>query len=100
MSATTVTTIYYLATKSVGAEQARREVRKLLALCAVAPVNRPVLEAAMELDFTDFEDAVLHEAARHAGADAIVTRDLRDFKKATLTTIAPEECAKILEQQR
>ncbi len=38
------------------------EVRKLLAPCAVAPVNRPVLEEALELDFADFEDAVLHEA--------------------------------------
>ncbi len=99
LGATTVTTIYYLATKSVGAKQARREVRKLLSLCTVAPVNRPVLEAALELDFSDFEDAVLHEAARQANAEAIVTRDRGGFKKATLSILAPEECAKIAEQR-
>jgi predicted nucleic acid-binding protein len=99
LGATTVTTIYYLATKSIGAKQARREIRKLLALCAVAPVNRLVLEAALELDFADFEDAVLHEAARHADADVIVTRNPSDFKKATLTILAPEECAQIVAQR-
>ncbi len=46
LSATTITTIYYLATKSVGAQQARREIRKLLALCTIAAVNAAVLEAA------------------------------------------------------
>lgn len=99
LSATTVTTIYYLATKSVGAAKARREVRKLLALCAVAPVNRPVLETALELDFADFEDAVLHEAARQVGAEGIVTRDPGGFKTASLRILAPEECARILEQR-
>ena len=73
LGATTVTTIYYLAAKAVGAAAAREEIRRLLALCAIAPVNRPVLEAALELDFADFEDSVLHEAARQVGAEAVVT---------------------------
>jgi predicted nucleic acid-binding protein len=99
LCATTVTTIYYLASKAVGAKQARKETRKLLALCSVAPVNRPVLEAAMELGFTDFEDAVIHEAAGQVAAEAIVTRNPADFKKATLTVLTPDECSKILEQR-
>ncbi len=98
LGATTVTTIYYLATKAVGAGAARQEIRRLLALCAVAPVNRPVLEATLELDFVDFEDSVLHEAARQVAAEAIVTRDPRGFKKADLSVLTPDECLVILEQ--
>ncbi len=99
LGATTVTTIYYLSAKAVGAKAARQETRKLLALCAVAPVNRPVLEAAFELGLADFEDAVLHEAARQVGAEAIVTRDSGGFKKATLSILTPDECLGILEQE-
>ncbi len=99
LGATTVTTIYYLAAKTVGAKAARQEIRKLLALCAVAPVNRPVLEAALGLDFADFEDAVLYEAARQVAADAVVTRDPGGFKKGTISVLAPEECLGILEQK-
>ncbi len=99
LGATTVTTIYYLAAKTVGANAARQKIRELLALCAVAAVNRPVLEAALDLEFTDFEDAVLHEAARQVGAEAVVTRDAAGFKKATLSILTPDECAGILEQR-
>jgi predicted nucleic acid-binding protein len=98
LGATTVTTIYYLATKIVGAKTARQEIQRLLTLCAVAPVNRPVLETALALGFADFEDAVLHEAARQVDAEAIVTRDPTGFKNATLSILTPDECLGILDR--
>lgn len=93
---TTVTTVYYLAAKTVGAPRAQVEIRKLLSLFEVAPVNRHVLESALVLDFNDFEDAVIHEAACHIGADAIVTRNHKDFKKSRIPVYSPSEMAKIL----
>ena len=96
LGATTITTIHYLATKVVGKEKARKELSKLLSLFEIAPVNRSVLEAAIESNFADFEDAVLHEAARHADAQAIVTRNPGDFKKAELTVYSPEELVSLL----
>ena len=97
--ATTITTVHYLAAKTVGANQARQEIRKLLALFVVAPVDQRVLERAVALEFSDFEDAVLHEAARRTGVEVIVTRDLVGFKKATSRVLAPEECVRVLEQR-
>lgn len=93
---TTVTTIHYLAAKVIGTKQAGKEVEKLLMLFEVAPVNRAVLESALKAGFSDFEDAVLHEAARHAGAEAIVTRNKKDFRKAKLPVYSAEELAAIL----
>ena len=89
--ATTVTTIYYIAAKSFGRRRAHAQVHELLALFAVAPADRDVLDRALDLDFTDFEDAVLHEAARNAGAAAIVTRDGVDFANATVPVFDPQE---------
>jgi predicted nucleic acid-binding protein len=91
ISATTVTTIYYIAAKSFGRRRAHSQVRELLTLFEVAPVDRGVLDRALDLDFTDFEDAVLHEAARDHGAAAIVTRDAADFVHATLPILDPRE---------
>lgn len=99
LGATTVTTIHYLAAKRVGAGRAAIAVRRLLSLCSVAPVDRAVLEAALSVSFEDFEDAVLHEAARRSGTDAIVTRNLRDFRRALLPVLSPEECLRILESE-
>lgn len=96
LSATTVTTLHYLATKAIGADRAHREIRKLLMLFEIAPVSRAVLESSLELKFSDFEDAVLHETARHAGIQAIVTRDASGFKQATVPTYSPQELAQML----
>ena len=89
--ATTATTIYYIAAKSFGRRRAHAQVHELLALFAVAPADRDVFDRALDLDFTHFEDAVLHEAARNAGAAAIVTRDGVDFAKATVPVFDPQE---------
>jgi predicted nucleic acid-binding protein len=89
--ATTVTTIHYIASKSAGPGSAKRHLRDLLAMFDIASVDRGVLDRALELDFEDFEDAVLHEAARAAGAAAIVTRNAKDFGNAVIPVLDPEE---------
>ncbi len=89
--ATTVTTVHYIASKSVGPDAARRHLRELLAMFDVAGVDRGVLDGALGLDFEAFEDAVLHEAARAAGAAAIVTRNAKDFGNAVMPVLDPEE---------
>lgn len=96
---TTITTVYYLAAIAVGAPRAQEEIKKLLSLFEVATVNRPVLESALVADFSDFEDAVIHEAACHVGAEAIVTRNQKDFKKSRISVYSSEEIAKILASQ-
>ena len=91
LAATTFTTIECVATKAVGREEAKRQVRDILAMFDVAAVDGTVIGDALALDFEDFEDAVIHEAARHAGAVAIVTRDSTGFAHASLATFAPRE---------
>jgi predicted nucleic acid-binding protein len=96
LGATTVTTIHYLATKTVGAASAQRHIRTLLGLFEVASVTRSVLADALDLGYPGYEDAVLHEAARHAGAQAIVTRDPKGFPKARLKVYAPDELLRFI----
>ncbi len=91
LCATTVTTIHDLAAKAVGQQQAAMHIRALMALFEIAPVTRDVLVHAMDCGFADYEDAVLHEAAVQSGATAIVTRNGKDFARATLPVLAPVE---------
>lgn len=80
----------------LGAGEARAQIGKLLSIFEVAPVNRPVLEAALNLDLADFEDAVLHEAARQVGAEAIVSRDRHGFRRADVPAYTAEEFLRAL----
>lgn len=88
---TTITTIYYLARKHLGSEPARQCISSLLTIFEIAPVSRPILLNALALDFSDFEDAVLHESAKAISVDGIITRNLADFKNAVLPVFGPDE---------
>ncbi len=97
LCATTVTTIHYLIGKALGAKEASRHIKTLLSLFEIAPVNRSVLDEALEAGFHDFEDGVLYASALKAGAEAIVTRDLSEFKKAKIPVYTPDELVSALE---
>lgn len=96
VSATTITTIHYLATKTIGAKTAKSAIRTLLSILDVAPVDRPVLERTLEGKYKDFEDGVLVEAARQVEAKAIITRNINNFKKSIVPAYSPSEMLKML----
>ena len=87
--ATTVTTVHYLLTQSLEPNDARNALCGLIELFEIAPVNRPVIEQALQSRIADFEDAVLEQAARLVGAEAIITRNTKDFRKSTVKALDP-----------
>jgi len=91
LCATTFTTIHHILRKHLGGKRSLKQIADLLTVFEVAAVNRPVVESAMALGFRDFEDAILHESAKSAGADCIVTRNTGDFKKSELLIYSPAQ---------
>ena len=91
LCATTLTTLDVLLTQSLGRSDSRPVLARLLRLFDIAPVTRAVIEGALRRAMTDFEDAVLVHAARQAGADAVITRNPKDFAKATCPIFDPRQ---------
>ncbi|NLD37847.1 MAG: PIN domain-containing protein [Desulfatiglans sp.] len=89
--ATTVTTIDYLLTKSLPVKKARMALSHIISLFEIAPVNKAVIERALNSRVTDFEDAVLEESGKIAGVDCIITRNVKDFKYASIKVFEPIE---------
>ncbi|WP_457568146.1 type II toxin-antitoxin system VapC family toxin [Desulfurobacterium sp.] len=96
VSATTLTTIYYLVSKTFSRDKADECVDLLLHLFEVASVNRVVIETAKTLNFKDFEDAVIYASALHSGCNCVVTRNVKDFPESEIPVFLPEELVKIL----
>jgi len=92
-----VTEHYYVGRKAIGERPIRARIQDLLHVFATVPVHASALQSALNIDFRDFEDAVLHEAARQADADGIVTRNARDFTAATLDIYTPAELLKAVQ---
>ena len=70
---------------------ARQTTDALLSVFDVAGVDAAVLNAALALNWTDFEDAVTAAAAKRAKCDALVTRNPSDFKRSPVRVLTPSE---------
>lgn len=95
--ASVVTTIFYLARKVVGLDQAHRQVRTILSILDVAPVTGAVLQEAADSNMSDFEDAVVAASARQMQVGAIATRNERDFAKARVSVYSPASLLVLLD---
>ena len=83
--------VFYITRKNKGLANARLAIDELLSSVAVCPLDQPILVKAQKTLFKDFEDAVQHASATAIGLDAIVTRDLDDYREATLPVFSPRD---------
>ena len=91
VSAITPLNVFYVARKAKPAGDLRQAIEQLLRTVRVGSIDQSVLLAAFALPFNDYEDAVQNACATASGVDAIVTRNLDDYKNATLPVFSPTE---------
>jgi len=99
LAAHAVTTIHYLVRKETGNIKARRIMSAILRVFGIATVDSAVIQEALQLPFSDFEDAVTAAAARLAGCECIVTRDPRGFRGSTVRSLTPEAVTPLLNRE-
>ena len=99
IAAITPINVFYIARKFKGAPAARQAVELLLTSLTVCPLSHSVLDEAYQLAFGDYEDAVQHASATTSGLDTIVTRDIDDYKNATLPVYSPTDFLAKLKSQ-
>ena len=99
LAAHAVTTIHYLICKEMGTIKARRVLSAILRVFGVAAVDGAVIQEALQLSFSDFEDAVTAAAARLAGCECIVTRDPKGFRGSPVRSLVPEAVTALLSKQ-
>ncbi len=96
LAAHAITTIHYLVRKELGVAKTRRIISAILRVFGVAAVDGAVIQEALQLSFSDFEDAVTAAAARLAGCDYIVTRDPKGFRGSPVRSLTPEAATPLL----
>ncbi|NJL54729.1 PIN domain-containing protein [bacterium] len=92
VTATTLTDIFYIARRHTQSlDKAKQAVAETLTAMAVCPVDRDILEAALNFNCQDFEDAVQICSAVAQGLNAIVTRNAKDFSGSSLPIYSPAD---------
>ena len=96
LAAHAVTTIHYLIRKEIGNVKAARTISAILRVLGVAFVDGAVIQEALQLPLSDFEDAVTAAAARVAGCECIVTRDPKGYRGSPVRSLTPEAVMPLL----
>jgi predicted nucleic acid-binding protein len=91
MSAHAFTTVHYLIERHRNRAKANEVIDWLLRYFDTATIGRAELIRARELNWPDFEDAVVAAAAESAHCAAIVTRNVVDFKASPVAALTPHE---------
>jgi predicted nucleic acid-binding protein len=91
ITASSVTDIYYLLSKSKEKSDVRQFIGLLLNFVDVLKVDKSIIIEALNSDLLDFEDAVQNTTAIENDLDIIITRNKKDFTQSPLTILTPDE---------
>ena len=91
VSSLTFANMMYIMRKELTPEKINEVFRKLKLIFEFADFNSTVLEKAVNMKWTDFEDAVQSAIAEQIDADYISTRNVRDFTKSKVIAFTPTE---------
>ena len=98
LTAKSITDIYYILRRSIHNEQeVRKLVRVLFTLFEVVDTFSIDCELALSSTIKDYEDAIMVETGSRVGAECVVTRKLKDYKRSALPVLSPDQ---FLEQMR
>ncbi len=91
ITASSITDIYYIASKQKDKWQAREFLLNLIQVLEIIGVDKDTVISALECDMPDFEDAIQVFSAKSNSIDLIITRNKADFAKSGLNIMDPRE---------
>jgi len=101
VSASSITDIYYIARRELKDKQVVLQLIKNILKCVkIVPVSENEINQALELEWSDFEDAVQYSTAMLNQMDYIVTRNVKDFKSGITPAITPEDFCQLFEKEK
>ena len=71
--------------------KAQRMIEEDLSFLQVVGVSPEDVAAALAQKWNDFEDCLVARCAKKAGADYIVTRNVKDFERSSVKAITPQQ---------
>lgn len=82
--------IDYVLRSQYSSIHSRQIIGKFKTIVNVLPVDSKTIDLAITSDFNDFEDAIQYFCAIENNLTTIITRNTKDYKKATVKVLTPE----------
>jgi len=97
LTAVSYNNIYYIVKKLTSHKETIKILKGLEALTETIDTSRLAIKQALDSEFKDFEDAIQYFTAKSSKKmDAIVTRNVLDFKLSKIPILTPEEALSMI----
>ena len=90
VSSLSFSNIDYVLLSQYSSTHSRQIIAKFKTLVQVLAVDSKTIDFAIASDFKDFEDAIQYACALENNLTIIITRNLKDYKKASIIVLTPE----------
>ncbi|HXG83306.1 MAG TPA: PIN domain-containing protein [Pyrinomonadaceae bacterium] len=97
VSSITPINVFYTTRKEKDKPTAFAAIEELLKVVEITGSDKHIFQNALALNFNDYEDAVQSACAAAENLDAIVTRNIKDYKNAALPVYSPADFLKFLQ---
>ncbi len=91
ISALSLANVHYLVSKGKTANEANQILRKFKVIVHITPLTEKLIDLALNSEFTDFEDAIQYFSALQSEVEVLLTRNLKDYKKAQITVLTAQD---------
>src|SRR5690606_8133761 len=100
ISAVSINNIYYIVRRFLGQRKAIEVVELLTEMAEIVGTTKNEIIQALRNDFSDYEDSVQYSSALIiSGLDAIITRNIKDYKKASIAVMTPLSFLTMIEKK-
>ncbi|MCJ8211273.1 PIN domain-containing protein [Mucilaginibacter sp. RS28] len=83
--------INYILTGQIGKSQAKKGLVNLFEILDVLPFEPDTFKLALSSQFSDVEDGIQHFIALKNDCDAIITRNIKDYKHSAIPVLTAEQ---------
>lgn len=91
VSSLTFANLIYVMRKELNPSKIETVLQQLKLIFHLTDLSVADIKKAAALKWNDFEDAIQSAIAERINADYIITRNVRDFNKSSITAFTPEE---------
>ncbi len=82
-----IANLHYILAKLTGKKEAIKHIQKLLTLLQVLPVDEKIITLALSSNFRDFEDAIQYYTALENNINYLITRNVKDYRRAKISVM-------------
>ena len=99
ISAVSINNIYYIVRKFLGHKKTIEVVELLTEIIEIIGTSKKEIVQALKNDFSDYEDSVQYSSALTIkNLDAIITRNIKDYRNSTIAVMTPLNFLKMKEK--